>query len=118
MQAAGEVRGEEALDAMGQAYVEMVPHRPDAAARADAGVRGMRRPGVRDAMRAGYGDSHLFVETVSGPGRGGRRYWFAGGMLLNVIAAMDLLDASRALGAPPLEGAIGAERSQATGEGS
>ena len=32
-------RGEEALEAMGEAYVERLRSRPDAAARADAGLR-------------------------------------------------------------------------------
>jgi len=41
-------------------------------------------------MRRGFGQLHLYVETVSGLPAAAVSSWFAGGMLLNVIAAMDL----------------------------
>ena len=68
------------------------------------GVRRCDDPDVRDAMRAGYGKLHLFVETVSGADEAAVASWFADGMLLNVVAAMDLWEQSRALGAPPARG--------------
>jgi hypothetical protein len=45
---------------------------------------------IRAAMRRGFGQLHLYVETVSGLPAAAVSSWFAGGMLLNVIAAMDL----------------------------
>ena len=50
-------------------------------------------PDVREAMRSGYGKLHLFVETVSGVDDEAVANWFAHGMLLNVVAAMDLWSA-------------------------
>jgi hypothetical protein len=47
-------------------------------------------PDVREAIRSGFGSLHLFVETVSGVDAERVAEWFAKGMLLNVIAAMDL----------------------------
>ena len=58
-------RGEEALEAMGQAYVEQL-RRPRAAARADAGVRRLRRPGDLRGRPRGYGDLVAYVRRVSG----------------------------------------------------
>jgi AcrR family transcriptional regulator len=105
--AAGERRGEEALEAMGRAYAEMV---------FDDRVRLLTQmqayaacddPEVRDTMRTGFGKLHLFVETVSGLPMDEVSQWFARGMLLNVLAAMDLPDAREPWARRLLEGAIG-----------
>jgi AcrR family transcriptional regulator len=105
--AAGERRGEEALEAMGRAYAEMV---------FDDRVRLLTQmqayaacddPEVRDTMRTGFGKLHLFVETVSGLPMDAVSQWFARGMLLNVVAAMDLPDAREPWARRLLEGAIG-----------
>jgi AcrR family transcriptional regulator len=105
--AAGERRGEEALEAMGRAYAEMV---------FDDRVRLLTQmqayaacddPEVRDTMRTGFGKLHLFVETVSGLPMDEVSQWFARGMLLNVVAAMDLPDAREPWARRLLEGAIG-----------
>jgi AcrR family transcriptional regulator len=105
--AAGERRGEEALEAMGRAYAEMV---------LDDRVRLLTQmqayaacddPEVREAMRTGFGKLHLFVETVSGLPTDAVSQWFATGMLLNVVAAMDLPAAREPWARRLLEGAIG-----------
>ncbi len=65
--------------------------RPYATSRPAAGVRGVQKqPEVREEVRSGFGSLHLFVETVSGLGPERVAQWFAKGMLLNVVAAMDL----------------------------
>src|SRR4029079_1123783 len=64
--AAGEQRGQEALDAMGKAYFGMVTTDRTRLLAQMEGYAACDDPDVRDAMRAGYGKLHLFVETVSG----------------------------------------------------
>ena len=88
--AAGDLRGEEALEAMGQAYTAMVAgDRTRLLAQLQAYAAADDQD-VREAIRAGFGSLHLFVETVSGLDAETVAQWFAKGMLLNVIAAMDL----------------------------
>ncbi len=88
--AAGGRRGEEALEAMGQAYAAMVAgDRTRLLAQLQA-YAASDDPDVREAIRSGFGSLHLFVETVSGVDAERVAEWFAKGMLLNVIAAMDL----------------------------
>jgi AcrR family transcriptional regulator len=88
--AAGELRGEEALEAMGHAYGDMVlGDRTRLLAQLQA-YAACEEPEVREAVRAGFGSLHLFVETVSGLDPERVAQWFAKGMLLNVVAAMDL----------------------------
>ena len=66
--AAGDRRGEEALEAMGQAYVAMVTgDRTRLLAQLQA-YAASDDPEVREAIRSGFGSLHLFVETVSGLG--------------------------------------------------
>ncbi|HEY7178197.1 MAG TPA: TetR/AcrR family transcriptional regulator [Gaiella sp.] len=88
--AAGDRRGEEALEAMGRAYGEMVMgDRTRLLAQLQA-YAACDDPEVREAIRSGFGSLHLFVETVSGLDAERVAQWFAKGMLLNVVAAMDL----------------------------
>ena len=88
--AAGDLRGADALEAMGAAYSNMLTtDRTRLLAQMQA-YAACDDPDVRDAMRSGYGKLHLFVETVSGADQATVAAWFAHGMLLNVAAAMDL----------------------------
>jgi AcrR family transcriptional regulator len=89
-EAAGERRGEEALRAMGEAYVEMVTGDRARLLMQMEGYAACDDPDVRETMQSGYGKLHLYVETVSGLGPDAVAGWFAHGMLLNVVAAMDL----------------------------
>lgn len=108
--AAGELRGEAALEAMGRAYVDMVTgHRTRLLTQLQA-YAASDDADVREAMRDGYGDLHLFVETVSGLPKDAVAQWFAKGMLLNVVAALDLFDAREPWARRLLEGALGEER--------
>jgi AcrR family transcriptional regulator len=109
-EAAGDMRGEEALQAMGQAYVAMVLNDRARLLVQMQAYAACDDPEVREAMRTGYGRLHLFVETVSGMPAEVVARWFAKGKLLNVIACLDLLDAREPWARRLVEGAIGAER--------
>jgi AcrR family transcriptional regulator len=83
-------RGVEALEAMGNAYVnELLPNRTRLQTQMQA-YAACEDPGVREVVRNGYGDLVAYVERVTGlpPADVGR--FFATGMLLNVIASMGL----------------------------
>jgi AcrR family transcriptional regulator len=85
-------RGEEALQAMGDAYVDLLHAdriRLQAQMQAYAACDD---PEICDVVRNGYGDLVAYVERVTGlpPERVSR--FFSTGMLLNVISSMNLLD--------------------------
>ncbi len=88
--AAGSLRGHEALHAMGEAYAEMVITDRTRLLSQMQAYAACDDDEIRAAMRRGYGQLHLFVETVSGLPPADVSRWFSQGMLLNVIAAMDL----------------------------
>lgn len=86
--AAEGLRGEQALEAIGNAYLAQLvddPIRLQAQMQAYAACDDAE---IRAAVRAGYGDLVSYIERVSGlePARVAR--FFAQGMLLNVFAAM------------------------------
>jgi len=84
-------RGEEALEAMGQAYEELLVDRTRLRAQMQA-YAACDDPDIRDVVRNGYGDIVAYVERVSGlPAEDVTRF-FATGMLMNVMASMDLWD--------------------------
>jgi AcrR family transcriptional regulator len=111
-EAAGDLRGEEALHAMGDAYVSMVLHDRQRLLAEMQAYAACDDPDVRDAMRAGYAKLHLFVETVSGVSQEQVSHWFAVGKLLNVVASMDLLDLREPWVKRLIDGAIGPERAE------
>src|ERR671936_1870526 len=86
-------RGEDALAAMGDAYVnQLLPDRTRLQAQLQA-YAACEDDEIRQVVRDGYGDLVAYVERVSGlPSEDVARF-FAYGMLLNVVAAMDLLNA-------------------------
>lgn len=105
--AAGDLRGEDALEAMGDAYVRMLIEERTPLLTQMQAYAACDDPDVRDAMRAGYGKLHLFAETVSGLDQARVARWFAYGMLLNVAAAMDLFESREPWARRLLEGSIG-----------
>ena len=108
--AAGDLRGEEALEAMGAAYAAMVTEdRTRLLAQLQA-YAACDDPDVREAMRAGFGSLHLFVETVSGLDPEAVSRWFGAGMLLNVLAAMDIWGSREPWATRLLEGLLGPEK--------
>jgi AcrR family transcriptional regulator len=83
-------RGEEALEAMGRAYVdELLVDRVRLRAQMQA-YAACDDPDVCAVVRDGYGDLVTYVERVSGLSSSEVATFFAKGMLLNVIASMGL----------------------------
>src|SRR5919109_3440092 len=83
--------GEEALEAMGRAYVAQLDDRRRLRAQMQ-GYADCDDAEVREVVRAGYSKLVEFAEQVSGAEPIRIRDFFAVGMLLNVVASMDLLD--------------------------
>lgn len=83
-------RGEEALQAMGEAYVALLSGRSRLQAQMQA-YASCDDPEICAVVREGYGDLFTWVERVSGLEPAAVSDFFARGMLLNVAASMDLL---------------------------
>jgi AcrR family transcriptional regulator len=84
-------RGEEALDAIGEAYVALLQNRTRLRAQMQT-YADCDDPEVRAVVREGYGALVEYVERISGADAERVRDFFAFGMLLNVFASMDLLN--------------------------
>jgi AcrR family transcriptional regulator len=84
------LRGEEALRAMGSAYRELVISDRTRLLGQLQAYAASDDPDVREAIRRGYGELYRFVEAVADVPRATVARWFGTGMLLNVIAALDL----------------------------
>jgi AcrR family transcriptional regulator len=83
-------RGEDAMAAMGRAYAEkLLPDRVRLRAQMQA-YAACDDPELRAVVRGGYGDLVTYVERVTGLPPDAVSRFFACGMLLNVVAAMDL----------------------------
>jgi AcrR family transcriptional regulator len=93
-QAAEGKTGEEALRAMGQAYIRMISTDRDRLRGQLQTYAACDDPDVRDVVRRGYGDLVEFVRRTAGVESEQLLVFFAKGMLLNVLAAMDVLDKS------------------------
>jgi AcrR family transcriptional regulator len=90
-EAADELRGEEALQAIGQAYRGLLADRIRLRGQMQA-YADCDDDDVREVVRDGFGRLVEYVEHVSGAKPERIRDFFAFGMLLNVFASMDLLD--------------------------
>jgi len=86
-------RGQEALAAMGDAYMQLLADRSRLRAQMQA-YAACDDPEIREVVRDGYGDLVAYVERVSGLPPADVSSFFAKGMLLNVLASMDLYDKS------------------------
>jgi AcrR family transcriptional regulator len=84
-------RGEEALHAMGEAYMQLLADRSRLRAQMQA-YAACDDPDIREVVRNGYGDLVAYVERVSGLPPEEISRFFATGMLLNVVASMDLYE--------------------------
>lgn len=104
------LHGEEALDAMGQAYVGMVKDDRNRLMGQLQAYAAAGDPEVRDVIRSGYRHLYEFVEARSGASSERVSTWFATGMLLNVIAALDLWDSSEPWARRMVDGSIGNKR--------
>jgi AcrR family transcriptional regulator len=115
--AAGDARGEDALQAMGEAYLRMLLEDRTRLLLQLQGYASSDDAEVREAMRTGFGTLHLFVETVSGMPPEVVSQWFSKGMLLNVVAAIDVLDSRDPWARRLVDGTVGLEKVQALRDG-
>jgi AcrR family transcriptional regulator len=106
-EAAAGLEGEEALAAMGRAYREILeadPHRLQLQMHMYAAARD---PEIRDVVRSGFGDLFTSFERIAGVDRERLTRFLATGMLLNVIAAMQLRSSGLAWAERLLDGCGG-----------
>lgn len=89
-EAAGELRGQDALDAMGVAYVDWITSDPTRLRAQLACYAACDDDAVREAVRRGYGSLVEFVEARADGSAELVANFFAKGMLLNVVTAMQL----------------------------
>src|SRR4051812_15274822 len=87
--AAKGVPPEQALEAMGAAYAELLRDRDALLGQLQAHAAAVNDPAVREAVRRGFADLYEFVAGASLASDEEIQAWFAHGMLLNVMAAMD-----------------------------
>lgn len=103
------LHGEVALQAMGEAYVTMVRSDPNKLLCQMQAYVACEDPDVRETMRAGYRHLFEFVEARSGASQEVVSHWFAQGMLLNVVACMDLWSSPEPWAQRLIQGCVGAE---------
>jgi AcrR family transcriptional regulator len=85
--------GDAALEAMGEAYIELIRSNPNRLRGQLQAYAACDDAEICAAVRKGYGEIVDYVERVSGADAPRLSTFFARGMLLNVVASMDLLDA-------------------------
>jgi AcrR family transcriptional regulator len=90
--AAEGLRGPDALDAAGKAYTRLLSDRSRLKLQMQAYAAAADDEEVRDAVRQGFGDIVTWSERVSGQTPSELARFFAHGMLVNVVASMDLID--------------------------
>src|SRR3954449_8206344 len=86
-------RGEEALQAMGAAYRDEFILGDRMRLRAQMQTyAACEDPEISQVVRDGYGDLVAYVQRVSGLAAGGVARFFATGMLMNVLASMQVIE--------------------------
>ena len=91
LEAAGDLRGEDALRAIGEAYAEVLAEDPVRLKAQMQGYAAAGDPDVQAVIRRGFGRLVETAERVSGEPPEVVSHFFATGMLLNVVAMMGLL---------------------------
>ena len=89
-EAAAGKTGEEALDAIGSAYRELLRDRTSLQAQMQAYAAAAEDDDIRAVVRAGFGDLVAYVRRVSGTDWPVLWQFFGTGMLLNVLSSMDV----------------------------
>jgi AcrR family transcriptional regulator len=82
--------GEDVFKTMGEAYVELLASDRRILLVQMQSYVACTDPDVRDLVRKGFGELYRYVERVSGSSGKAVEEFFATGMLINVVAAMDL----------------------------
>ena len=88
------LKGEEALHAIGEAYADRLATDPIYLHSQMQAYAACDDPEIREVVRRGYGELVGYVERVADLPPERISHFFAKGMLLNVIASMDLLGAN------------------------
>src|SRR6266849_6447024 len=90
--AAEGLRGEEALQAIGEAYMEQLETNRVWLRAQMQGYAASEDPDIRRVVREGFGDLVAYVRRVSGADWPTIWHFFATGMFLNVLASMHVHD--------------------------
>jgi AcrR family transcriptional regulator len=98
------LKGEEALQAIGEAYVERLASDPTYLHSQMQAYAASDDPPIREVVRRGYGELVEYVERVSDQPSDRVSHFFAKGMLLNVMASLDLLGAEEGWAQRLIEG--------------
>ncbi len=98
------LKGEEALHAIAEAYTERLATDPTYLHSQMQAYAASHDPQIRDVVRKGYGELVEYVERSSGQPPDRVSHFFAKGMLLNVVASMDLLGADEGWAQRLIEG--------------
>ncbi len=85
--------GEDALHAIGEAYTDRLATDPTYLHSQMQAYAACDDAEIREVVRRGFGELVEYAERVSGVSSESISHFFAKGMLLNVIASMDLLQA-------------------------
>jgi len=97
MRAAAEgLEGEEALEAMGEAYMRILESDPRRLRLQMHMYAAAQDPEITEVVRSGYGDLVTTFERISGADPERLTRFMATGMLLNVVAAMQLRESGLA----------------------
>jgi len=102
--AAAGLKGEDALHAIGESYAERLATDPTYLHSQMQAYAACDDPAIRTVVRNGYRELVDYVERVSGLPPERVSHFFAKGMLLNVIASMDLLGADEGWAERLIEG--------------
>ena len=101
--------GEDALQAMGKAYGEMITSNPDRLRAQLQAYIACEDPEIAAVVHRGFGDIVEHVGRASGVDPARLSRFFARGMLINVLAAMDVLDSEEPWAKLLVEGCKGPE---------
>jgi len=97
------LKGEEVLHAIGEAYAERLANPTYLHAQMQS-YAACHDQDIREVVRKGYGEMVEYVERASGLPSDRVAHFFAKGMLLNVVASMDLLQADEGWAKRLIEG--------------
>jgi AcrR family transcriptional regulator len=98
------LKGEDVLQAIGAAYSERLGTDPTYLHAQMQAYAACDDPEIREVVRRGYGDLVEYVERASGLPSDRVSHFFARGMLLNVMASMDMLSSPEAWAERLVEG--------------
>jgi AcrR family transcriptional regulator len=98
------LKGEDVLQAIGEAYSERLATDPTYLHAQMQAYAACDDPEIREVVRRGFGDLVEYVERASGLASDRVSHFFARGMLLNVMASMDMLASPEAWAERLVEG--------------